>query len=248
VKFLADGGLSGATAALSMAYRHVNSTGVLRFANGELRELCRESHAAGWRIATHAIGDVAIDQVLDIYGSLGAHKRGYAHRIEHFGLPDAAQLARAAKLKVIAAPQTIFIHSLGGKLRRYRPAAVLPRTYPIRAMLDAGVRVALSSDAPVVEDDNPLSGMAAAVTRTDADGEAIAAAQAITAREALYAYTMGGAIASGDEANRGSIEAGKWADLAVLSGNPLVEAPDSLSRLAVDMTLVAGRIAYEKSA
>ena len=60
--------------------------------------LCRETHDAGWRIATHAIGDVAIDQMLDIYESLGPHPRGFAHRIEHFGLPDATQLARASRL------------------------------------------------------------------------------------------------------------------------------------------------------
>jgi predicted amidohydrolase YtcJ len=246
VKFLADGGLSGATAALSVSYRHTPEKGVLRFDRAELRDLCEESHRAGWRIATHAIGDVAIDQVLDIYESLGPHPLGLSHRIEHFGLPDAAQLARAAALGVIAAPQTIFIHSLGRNFRRYLPDSLLPRTYPVRAMLDAGVRVALSSDAPVVEDDNPLAGMMAAIMRLDSDGCPIAPAQAITAKEALYAYTMGGAIATGDEANRGSIEAGKWADLAVVSGNPLDAAPETLPDVKVDMTLVAGRIVFER--
>jgi predicted amidohydrolase YtcJ len=244
-KFLADGGLSGATAALSVNYRHAPHKGVLRFERGELAALCQETHDAGWRIATHAIGDVAIDQMLDIYESLGPHPRGFAHRIEHFGLPDANQLARASRLRVIAAPQTIFIHSLGRNFRRYLPDAFLARTYPIRAMLDAGVRVALSSDAPVVDDDNPLVGMTAAVTRRDDEGEAIAPEQAITA-EALHAYTMGGAVASGDEANRGSIEAGKWADLAVLSRNPLISPPEALREVTVDMTLVAGRVEYER--
>src|SRR5207237_1390910 len=114
VKFLADGGLSGATAALSMPYRHTHSSGVLRFAIGE-----------------------------------------------------------------IAAPQAIFIHELGRNFRQYLPDALLPRAYPIRAMIDAGIPVALSSDAPVVEDDNPLAGMMAAVTRIDGDGELIAPSQAI---------------------------------------------------------------------
>jgi hypothetical protein len=245
-KFLADGGLSGATAALSVNYRHASHKGVLRFERGELAALCQETHDAGWRIATHAIGDVAIDQMLDIYEGLGPHPRGFAHRIEHFGLPDANQLARASRLHVMAAPQTIFIYSLGRNFRRYLPDAFLPRTYPIRAMLDAGVRVALSSDAPVVDDDNPLVGMTAAVTRRDDEGETIAPEQAITVGEALYAYTMGGAVASGDEANRGSIEAGKWADLAVLSRNPLIGPPESLGEVTVDMTLVAGRVAYER--
>jgi predicted amidohydrolase YtcJ len=246
VKFLADGGLSGATAALSVPYRHAATCGVLRFEDGELRELCRESHAAGWRIATHAIGDVAIDQLLTVYESLGPHPRGVSHRIEHFGLPDAGQLARASRLRVIAAPQTIFIHSLGRNFRSCLPDSFLPRTYPIRAMLDAGVRVALSSDAPVVENDNPLVGMMAAVTRRDVDGERIAPEQAITLTEALCGYTMGGAVASGDEANRGSVEAGKWADLAVLAANPLDAQPEALPDITVDMTFVAGRLAFER--
>jgi len=246
MKFLADGGLSGATAALSVNYRHAEQKGVLRFDREELLGLCRETHEAGWRIATHAIGDVAIDQMLDIYESLGPHPRGIAHRIEHFGLPDASQLARAAALRIIAAPQTIFIHSLGRNFRNYLPDSFLPRTYPIRAMLDAGVRVALSSDAPVVEDDNPLVGMMAAITRRDNEGFVIAPEQAIDAREALYGYTMGGAVASGDELNRGSIEPGKWADLAVLSGDPLSVPPETLPDIKVDLTLVGGQIAFER--
>jgi predicted amidohydrolase YtcJ len=245
-KFLADGGLSGATAALSVNYRHTPQKGVLRFDRHELQALCRETHDAGWRIATHAIGDVAIDQMLDIYESLGPHPRRLAHRIEHFGLPDAKQLARAAKLSIIAAPQTIFIHSLGRNFRSYLPDTFLPRTYPIRAMLDAGVRVALSSDAPVVEDDNPLVGMMAAITRRDNEGELIAPEQAITAAEALRGYTVGGAVASGDEANRGTIETGKWADLAVLSGDPLTCPAEALPDIRVDMTLLAGSVVYER--
>jgi predicted amidohydrolase YtcJ len=246
VKLLADGGLSGATAALSVPYRHDRTRGVLRFSTDALRALCVESHEAGWRIAIHAIGDVAIDQVLGVYESLGPHPRGLAHRIEHFGLPDALQLRRAARLHVIAAPQTIFVRALGRNFRAYLPDSLLPRTYPVRAMLDAGVRVALSSDAPVVEDDNPMSGMAAAITRRDADGALIAPHESITAAEALQAYTMGGAIATGDEVNRGSIEAGKWADLALLSGNPLTASPERMTELAVDMTILAGRVAYER--
>jgi predicted amidohydrolase YtcJ len=246
VKFLADGGLSGATAALSVPYRHAATTGVLRFEDGELGELCRESHAGGWRIATHAIGDRAIDQVLGVYERLGQHPRGYTHRIEHFGLPDRTHLVRAARLGVIAAPQTVFLHSLGRNFRQYLPDALLPRCYPVRAMLEAGIRVALSSDAPVVEDDNPLLGIAAAVTRQDGDGQPIAPEQAISVADALAAYTMGGAIASGDDHRIGSIEPGKWADLAVLSADPLATPPEALMEISVDMTFLAGHPVYER--
>jgi predicted amidohydrolase YtcJ len=88
--------------------------------------------------------------------------------------------------------------------------------------------------------------MMAAITRRDQDGHYVAPEQAIDAREALYAYTMGGAVASGDERNRGSVEVGKWADLAVLSGDPLSTPPEALPDITVDLTLVAGRTAFER--
>ena len=246
VKFLADGGLSGATAALSVPYRHADTRGVLRFENEELLGLCRPAHDAGFRIAIHAIGDVAIEQVVNVYDALG---RGpMRHRIEHLGLPAAHHLRRAARLGVIAAPQSIFLHELGRNFRAYLPDRLLDGAYPIRAMLDAGLTVALSSDAPVVESDDPLLGMSAAITRRTAEGETIAPGQAITAEEALRAYTMGGAIASGDEANRGSLAAGKWADLAVLSANPLTVPPEELPGVRVEQTWLGGTLAHERAA
>ncbi|MBV9082021.1 MAG: amidohydrolase, partial [Acidobacteriaceae bacterium] len=246
VKFVADGGLSGATAALSVPYRHANTTGTLRFEKQELLRLCQESQDKGWRIASHAIGDVAIDMVLSRYERLGPHPKRLAHRIEHFGLPSSEQLRRAARLGVIAVPQSIFLYELGGNFLEMLPESLFPRTYPIRAMLDAGLTVALSSDAPVVEDDNPLRGIYAAVTRRTNVGETILPEQAITAQEALYAYTMGGAIASGDECNRGSLTPGKWADVAVLSADPLAAEPEALAEIRVEMTFLAGNIAYER--
>ncbi len=88
--------------------------------------------------------------------------------------------------------------------------------------------------------------MMAAITRRDNEGQLIAPEQAITAVEALRAYTRGGAIASGDEANRGTIEIGKWADLAVLSGDPVTAAAETLPDIHVEMTLLAGRVVYER--
>jgi predicted amidohydrolase YtcJ len=115
-------------------------------------------------------------------------------------------------------------------------------------MLDAGLTVALSSDAPVVESDDPLLGMSAAITRRTAEGETIAPGQAITAEEALWAYTMGGAIASGDEANRGSLAIGKWADFAVLSANPLTVPPEELPGVRVEQTWLGGTLVHERAA
>ncbi|MGE0362824.1 MAG: amidohydrolase [Vicinamibacterales bacterium] len=247
VKFLADGGLSGATAALSVPYRHADTRGMLRFERHELEALCRESHDAGWRIATHAIGDVTIDQVLDIYEALGPHPLGLRHRIEHFGLPSAAQLARAARLGVVAVPQAIFLHELGANFRAYLPDVLASRCYPLRAMLDAGVTVALSSDAPVVENDNPLAGMTAAILRQDREGQTLLPDQALTAAEALDAYTRGGAVAVGLEQRLGAIAPGMWADLAVLSANPLTTPPEALPTIHVEQTWLGGDLVYQRA-
>ena len=244
VKYFADGGLSGATAALSVPYRHADTRGVLRHQAGELLALARPAHEAGWRIATHAIGDEAIGTVLSVYEQLG---RGpVRHRIEHFGLPTAEQLARAARIGVIAAPQSIFLRELGRNFRNYLPDPLLARAYPLRAMLDAGITVALSSDAPVVEDDSPLAGMQAAILRRDADEHVIAPAQAISLAEALDAYTRAGAIASGDEHLRGTITVGSCADLAVISGALETTPAEALTTLRVTQTWVDGRPMYDR--
>ena len=189
---------------------------------------------------------MTIDQILDIYEALGPHPKGWGHRIEHFGLPSTAQLARAARVGVIAVPQSIFLLELGRNFREYLPDVLMPRCYPLRAMLDAGVTVALSSDAPVVENDNPLAGMTAAILRQDRRGDTLLPEQAITAAEALDAYTRGSAMSVGLEERLGTLKRGAWADIAVLSGNPLTTAPEALSALSVEMTLLAGQIVYER--
>jgi predicted amidohydrolase YtcJ len=246
VKFFGDGGLSGATAAISQPYKITNERGVMRFTTEELTELMWEAHAAGFRIGTHAIGDVTLDQVIGVYEELHCRKpNGLRHRIEHLGLPSVDHLKRCKALNVIAVPQTVFIPALGASFRRYLPDIFIPRCYPVRAMLDAGLTVALSSDAPVVPDDNPLLGMKGALDRLDPFGEALAPEQAITAEEALYGYTMGGAIASGDAGNRGSLTPGKWADLAVLTADPLKASPETLLDIRAEQTYLGGKLVYE---
>jgi hypothetical protein len=248
VKFFGDGGLSGATAAISQPYKVTNNQGLLRFETAELTELAWEAHAAGFRIGAHAIGDVTLDQVIGVYEEL--HRRSpradLRHRIEHLGLPSADHLRRCNALNIIAVPQTVFLPALGASFRRYLPDDFIPRCYPVRAMLDAGLTVALSSDAPVVPDDNPLLGIKAALDRLDPFGDPLAPEQAITAAEALYAYTLGGAIASGDDSNRGSLTPGKWADLVVLSGDPLRTPLAALLDIAVDETYVGGILVYQR--
>jgi predicted amidohydrolase YtcJ len=181
--------------------------------------------------------------VLDAYERLGPGP--VRHRIEHFGLPTAAHITRAARLGIIAAPQTIFIYEMGRNFRRYLPDALQPHVYPVRSMLASGMTVALSSDAPVVENDSPLAGMAAAILRRDDEGEAIAPDETIAIEDALDAYTRGGAVACGSERERGTLCEGMQADMTVLSGNPLQTRSEELTALRVTQTWVGGCLAYE---
>ncbi len=248
VKFFADGGMTSATAAISVPYREVGTNGVLIWEPEELADSMWEAHSAGLRIGTHANGDIAIDQVLTIYEVL--HRRTpetkLRHRIEHLALPTAEHLVRCAALGVMAATQTVFLPAMGATFRRYMPEMYYPRAYGVRSMLAAGLDVALSTDAPVVPDDNPLLGLKSAIDRRDHAGHQLGAEQAITPFEALKAYTLTGAILSGDQDNRGSITPGKWADLVVLSGDPLTTPAEMLLDLVVEQTYVGGTLVYQR--
>jgi predicted amidohydrolase YtcJ len=246
VKFFADGGMTSATAAISTPYRETGTKGVMIWEDEDLADSMWEAHSAGLRIGTHANGDVAIEQVLKIYELLEQRQPGMRHRIEHLALPTPEQLARLRAIRAMAATQTVFLPAMGATFRRYMPEHFYARAYGVRSMLDAGLTVALSTDAPVVADDNPLLGLKSAIDRRDHAGTPLGPNQAITAAEALWAYTQAGAILSGDEHNRGSITPGKWADLAVLNGDPLATPPDELLGLVVEQTYLAGELAYER--
>ena len=247
VKFLADGGLSGGTAALSVPYRNSDSRGVTRFDADELFALMAEYHNLGWRLCTHAIGDAAIEQVISLYERLPRNPYQGRHRIEHLGLPSVTQLQRMAKNGAIAVTQPIFIDELGDNFGAYLPESLEDRVYPVRAMLDAGLTVAFSSDAPVVKNDAPLRGVEAAVLRRTAKGVTILSEQSVSAEEALYAYTVGSAEAAGEELTRGSIQPGRWADFVVLSADPTAVEAETISSIHVEQTWLAGKLVYQNA-
>lgn len=247
VKAFADGGLSGATAALRVEYRHAPTRGILRFQQDELLALLLPAHRAGMRIGVHAIGDAAIDQVLSVYESLSADSPGLSHRIEHFGLPDEKMLERAEALRIHAIPQATFLRELGPNFRAYLPDAYANRPYPIRSMLEAGINVALSSDAPVVKDFHPVRAMQAAITRKDFTTATTAPEQSITLHQALHAYTMGGALASGDDAHRGSLQPGKLADFVVLDQDLHAIPIHNFQDVQVLQTYLAGNCVFSST-
>ena len=247
VKFFADGGMTSATAAISIPYRETGTKGVLIYETEAMADLMWEAHSNGFRIATHANGDVALEQVIGTYEAVNRRepRPELRHRIEHLALPTDDHLARCAELGVMVATQTVFLSAMGATFRRYMPEVFYERAYGVRMMQEAGITVALSTDAPVVPDANPFLGLKAAIDRHDHAGNVLGAAQGISAEAALEAYTLTGAVLSGDEADFGSLEVGKWADFAVLNGDPLTTPVENLLSLQVEQTYVAGELVFE---
>jgi predicted amidohydrolase YtcJ len=242
MKIFTDGSLVGRTAAMSAPFEgDPGNSGYLQADADQLTEMIIEAHRAGWRVAAHAIGDRAIDLALDAFADAADQypRARPRHRIEHFAAARPDQVARAAKLGVIAVGQGRFASELGdGMLAAVGPgrAAWL---YRQRSLLDAGLVLPGSSDRPVASG-APLLGIHDMVNRRTASGAPFNAAEAITPAEALRAYTWGSAYASKQERAKGSITPGKLADFTVLSEDPTAVAPDRIAGLEVLATFIDG--------
>jgi predicted amidohydrolase YtcJ len=114
-----------------------------------------------------------------------------------------------------------------------------------RSLLDLGIPIAGHSDDPVSVSD-PLLRIQDMVTRTSAEGKVYGAGQRINAEEALHAWTTGGAFASFAENHQGSIVLGKLADFVILSADPLRVKPGTIKDIAVETTVIGGKVVFEK--
>ena len=234
VKFFSDGGLSGKTAALYRCYKNSDDRGILRLDREYFHKLAGKAMDKGLNIATHAIGDRAIDLVLDVYEGLVSKPNGSLNRIEHFGLPSDEALTRMAKNKFIAVPQPVFLDELGENFISAIDDDYLSRCYPMRSLIRLGIPFALSTDAPVVRNFNPWSNIRTAVNRRTAGGHTIAAHESLTVAEAIRAYTAGSAYAEGTSTFKGTLTAGKVADFLVLDRDPLNTAVDELEQIRIE--------------
>jgi hypothetical protein len=240
VKFFADGGLSGKTASVSRPYKNSDDHGVLRLNPTQFYELAHEAQQKGFRIATHAIGDNAIELVLSTYKKLYAAFGDTRNRLEHFGLPTSTHVDDMAAFKFVAVPQPVFLLELGENFIQALDDNYLSFCYPIKSLLKRNIPVAFSTDGPVVGNINPWSNIKSAIQRKSQKGNAIAEAEAVSLSEALQAYTIGSAYAEGKEKFKGSIAPHHLADFIVVDQNPLDMDPDHLDSIIVEETYVNG--------
>lgn len=253
VKLYADGSMGSGTAAFFAPYADDPSTsGLLVSGDTALKGLIRLVDAAGFQVAVHAIGDRANALVLDgleeIQKSSG--RNAVRPRIEHAQVIRAADLPRFRALGVVASIQPSHcISDMRWAEKRIGPVRVHD-AYRFRSLLDAGIPVAFGTDWSV-EPLDPRIGIYAAVTREFPEGGPKGGwhpEEKLTIEEALDLYTRGSAYAEFMEGRKGTLEAGKVADLVVLGADPLAAAksdPRSILTAPVEMTVVGGRVVFE---
>jgi predicted amidohydrolase YtcJ len=246
IKLVCDGSISERTARLSSPYEgRPNDYGILVMTEEELYTHGRKAHLAGWQIGTHANGDVGIDTTLRVYERLQKEspRRDPRFRLEHCTVVNDELIARIKALDAIPTPFSTYVYYHGEKMRYYG-AERLNHMFALRSFLDAGIRPTQASDYPPGEF-IPMMALQSEVTRTDTKGNVWGPKQKITVEEAIRVGTLNGAYASYEENLKGSIEAGKLADLVVLGRDPLKENPSTLITIPVERTMAGGRWTFE---
>ncbi|MBI4216582.1 MAG: amidohydrolase [Chloroflexi bacterium] len=221
----------------------------------ELEGILGASEAAGFPLAVHAVEAPVVERVASaIEAQRRRHRQGNGaapspeaslqHRIEHASECPPWVLERVARSGAMVVSQPAFIYYSGERYLAEVAPEMQPYLYRFRSLLKAHVPLAFSSDAPVTPP-NPLIGLYAAVARRAASGVAFHREEGITARQAVFAYTVGGARAAGQEARLGRLWPGQLADMALLSADPTAAAPGAIKDLKVAMTVLGGRVVWE---
>jgi predicted amidohydrolase YtcJ len=199
---------------------------------------------AGLQAQTHAVGDETIDLIVRAYERVDREKpiRDLHWTIMHLFHPSDAALKKMADIGIMATMQDHPV-LLGHNQRRWWGDEHAAYAIPIRKTIDAGVLVGGGTDGPVVPVD-PFLSMWWMTTRQVLKGYALGTEHAITPKEALTLYTMNNARIQGVDGERGSIEVGKLADLAVLSQDILNVPPDAIRDTKALLTVVGGKMVY----
>jgi predicted amidohydrolase YtcJ len=267
LKIVADGGILAGTAYMrepygldSRALYGVDDPayrGFLTLTREQIASAIAIGHRHGWQMVAHVTGDAGVDTVLDAIEAAQASNPATAqdrrHTLLHAYFANAATAARAARLGVPIDTQPAWFYKDADALL---PALGRPRLehfIGIRTWLDGGAHVAINTDHMFGIDPNtsmnpfnPFLTIATAVTRRTEGGQVIGASETITRQQALRMMTIEAARLSFDEARKGSIEVGKLADLTMLSDNPITASETTLHRITSELTVVGGRITYER--
>ena len=263
IKRQLDGALGAHGAWLLEPYVDLPSTsGLVLESVEDIEETARLAMKYGYQVNTHAIGDRANRETLDLYQrafttALNTVDEPVANlsqdsvqdlrwRVEHAQHIDPLDVPRFGELGVIAAIQGVHCTSDGPWVpSRLGEERTKLTSYPWRDLIDTGAIVANGTDVPV-EAIDPIASFYASVSRMTKSGEKFHPEQAMTRAEALASYTINNAYAAFEEVHKGSLTPGKLADIVVLSQNILSVEEAQIPNTEVDMTIVAGQVRYAR--
>ena len=252
IKIVADGALGSRGAALLEPYADEPGTsGFLTTPEADIYALTRAAAEAGFQTCIHAIGDRANRVVMDTFARVDREvpgARALRNRNEHAQILDAAEIPRFAALGIIASMQPTHATSdMPWVPARIGAARTAEGAYVWQKLRHAGARLASGSDFPV-EQPNPLFGFFAAITRQAQDGtpaDGWAPDQRLPRDDALRSFTIDAAYAAHQEARSGSLEAGKLADLVVLSRDIMQVSPPDILTTTVVVTVSGGQVTHD---
>jgi len=219
------------------------TTGSLNPPQDELNWQVLQAHRLGFQVALHAVEESTVEAAIAALEAAldQSPKLNHRHRLEHCSVCPSRLTQRLEALQAVVVTQPPFVHYSGDRYLETVPASEVNWLYPVGSWLKSGLKVAGSSDSPVVPC-NPLTGMYAAITRRTETGQVLQPEETISPLQALEIYTSSGAYSSFEELTKGSIIEGKLADLVVLSDDPTQVSPEGIR---VVMTIVDGKVVWE---
>lgn len=248
VKITADGAISARTAAVAEPYLHrPNYYGELAITREELQRIIMGGYPQGYRFAIHANGERAINMTLDILEEAQAKhpRKDPRNKIIHCTVVTKEIIERIKKLGILPTIFGPYPYYHGDKILPAFGAERLERMFAARSLLDEGIKVSAHSDH-TASPYPPLMGIHALVNRRSAKGVPIGASQKISVMEAIKLYTINAAYQNFEENLIGSIEPGKFADMVALGKDILTAPPETIIDTPIDMTIVDGKIVYQR--
>ncbi len=249
LKLFVDGSLGGRTATLrGKYYDDPDAVGVQTLTQAQSDALVQMADAYNSQVVAHAIGDAAIQQMLDSYDTVIGDENTNRHGVVHVQITDMPLLERFAEKDILALVQPIFIHYDMTVLEDRVGKELASTSYAFETLRKMGVHVSFGTDCPV-EFLGTINNLHCAVTRKDLKGEpegGFYAEQCMDVADAVDCYTLGSSYTSFEEDVKGRIKPGYYADFTVLSQNIFTINPDDIINTEIDATIVDGRVVYTK--
>jgi len=250
VKMSIDGGITGRNACFYEPYEDdEHNHGIIRIQQDELNHTVMKCHEAGLRCCVHAIGDRAFDMALNAYENAieNSPRKDHRHRIEHMGnwLCTPERMRRMVRSGIVAIPNIAIGYYVGDAILDCVGEKRLTKAFPFRTLLKNNVIIAGGSDSPGYWPVDPLRDIAACVSRKMRWGEVWVPEERISVSEAFAMHTTTASWVGFEENEKGSLETGKLADIAVLAEDPYEIQAEKIKDLKVEMTLVGGEVKYQ---